>query len=281
RSFDYAAYGALFGLVSSRGRTTGAVRPEDRPALVPWMRAWRVWTHNAFLQGYLEVCADESFVPRDAEERNVLFDVQHDLEAEMYRLPPNLADMASQVRHFQVPLLKEIHAVVGCRIHATRIRCHGDCHLHQVLFTGKDFVFIDFEGRPGQSIGERRIKRSPLVDVISMIRSFDYAAYGALFGLVSSRGRTTGAVRPEDRPALVPWMRAWRVWTHNAFLQGYLEVCADESFVSRDAEERNVLYRVLLLDKLLLELARELRSRSAWLEIPLLGLLEAVQPPEA
>ncbi len=211
--------------------------------------------------------------------RNTLFDVQHDLEAGIDRLPPNLAEMAAQVRQFQVPLLQELHAIVGCRVHATRIRCHGDCHLHQVLFTGKDFVFIDFEGRPGQSVGERRIKRSALVDVISMIRSFDYAAYGALFGLVSGRGRTTGAVRPEDRPALIPWMRAWRFWTHEAFLQGYLEICADQSFVPHDPDERNILYRVLLLDKLLLELARELRSNSAWIEIPLLGLLEAVPPP--
>jgi len=210
--------------------------------------------------------------------RNVLFDVQHDLESEAGRLPPALAELAGQVRQLQAPILREIHAILGRRINATRIRCHGDCQLHQVLFTGKDFVFIDFEGRPAQSIGERRIKRSPLVDVVSMVRSFDYAAHAALFGLASGRGRTTGAVRQEDRPALLPWARAWRVWTHNAFIQGYFEICGDASFVPRDETERNILFRVLLLDKLLLELSKELRTTSDWLEIPLLGLLEAIPP---
>jgi hypothetical protein len=41
-----------------------------------------------------------------------------------------------------------------------------------VLYTGKDFVIIDFEGEPARPIGERRIKRSPLKDVAVMLRSF-------------------------------------------------------------------------------------------------------------
>ena len=43
---------------------------------------------------------------------------------------------------------------------ASRIRTHGDYHLGQVLWTGKDFVIIDFEGEPLRSVGERRLKRS-------------------------------------------------------------------------------------------------------------------------
>jgi maltose alpha-D-glucosyltransferase/alpha-amylase len=210
--------------------------------------------------------------------RNVMFDVLNDLQIESHRLPADLKERSADVQKLQPEILKEFRAVADRRIYATRIRCHGDCHLHQVLFTGKDFVFIDFEGRPRQSVGERRIKRSPFVDVTMMVRSFDYAAYAALFGLASGRGRTTGVVRDEDRPALVPWARAWRSWTHQAFLEGWIEVAEGCSFLPADHQERDILYRVHLVDQILQEITRQLRSDPAWLPIPLLGLIEAFEP---
>ena len=65
---------------------------------------------------------------------------------------------------------------------ALAIRCHGDYHLGQVLYSGKDFVIIDFEGDPARPLSERRIKRSPLQDVAGMIESFYHASHGVLFG---------------------------------------------------------------------------------------------------
>jgi len=50
-----------------------------------------------------------------------------------------------------------------------RIRCHGDYRLDQLPFTGNDFVVVDFEGDPRMSGGQRRIKRSPLRDVASLL----------------------------------------------------------------------------------------------------------------
>jgi len=68
--------------------------------------------------------------------------------------PPHLAEKTAQVRKLQAPLLKEFRCIVDRRIHATRIRCHGDCRLHQVLFTGKDFVFHRLR-RPSPAVGRR------------------------------------------------------------------------------------------------------------------------------
>ena len=91
-----------------------------------------------------------------------------------------------------------------------RIRCHGDFHLGQVLFTGKDFVIIDFEGEPAGPITERRLKRSPLRDVAGMLRSFNYAALSKL---------KNNSIRPEDAVQLKPWARFWDLWVSVNYLE--------------------------------------------------------------
>ena len=78
-----------------------------------------------------------------------------------------------------------------------RIRIHGDYHLGQVLRTEEEFMILDFDGDPSQSIAERRAKQSPLKDVAGMIRSYGYAAHAALFAF--------GVHAPDDYAALEPW----------------------------------------------------------------------------
>jgi maltose alpha-D-glucosyltransferase/alpha-amylase len=89
-----------------------------------------------------------------------------------------------------------------------------------VLFTGKDFIIIDFEGEPGRTLAERRFKYSALRDVASMLRSLDYAALSAL---------RTGSLRPSDAEQLEPFARAWSAWMGAAFVQSYLASLEQES----------------------------------------------------
>ena len=96
-------------------------------------------------------------------------------------LPPDVQGDARTLAGLEDQTLAAFHTVLGRTIPATRIRCHGDYHLGQVLYTGKDFVIIDFEGEPARALGERRLKRSPLVDVAGMLRSFDYVVHAVLY----------------------------------------------------------------------------------------------------
>ena len=83
-----------------------------------------------------------------------------------------------------------------------RIRCHGDYHLGQVLYTGKDFVIIDYEGEPARPLAERRAKHIPIVDLAGMIRSFHYAA------VVAMRQRLDQSTQPTAL-SLTPWVNHW------------------------------------------------------------------------
>jgi maltose alpha-D-glucosyltransferase/alpha-amylase len=135
------------------------------------------------------------------------------------------------------------------KIGAVRTRCHGDYHLGQVLYTGKDFVIIDFEGEPARPLSERRVKRSPLRDVAGMLRSFHYASHAAL------AGQMPGAViRSEDISALEPWAQLWQTWASAAFLRSYLSTAASGGFLPHSREEVRVLLDFLLIDKAVYEL---------------------------
>jgi maltose alpha-D-glucosyltransferase/alpha-amylase len=178
----------------------------------------------------------------------------------------------------QVVQLLDLEATVAARfrriletkIEASRIRVHGDYHLGQVLYTGKDFVIIDFEGEPARPLSERRIKRSPLRDVAGMLRSFHYAAYTALFG--------RAAVTAHDNPAfLEPWILLWHQWVTAAFLRAYMDATADSAFLPRTRGEIEVLLDSLLLEKAIYELRYELNNRPDWVKIPIAGILQLLE----
>jgi maltose alpha-D-glucosyltransferase/alpha-amylase len=175
---------------------------------------------------------------------------------------------AEKVLELQPELLSRFRAVYQTRIHARRIRCHGDFHLGQVLYTGKDFIIIDFEGEPARPMGERRIKRSPLRDVAGMIRSFDYAAHAALLVQVER-----GTLRQEQLPELESSTAFWHHWVSAVYLRGYLDVVRSAELLPTGRQELAVLLDALLLEKAVYEVTYEANNRPGWLKIPLQGIL--------
>jgi maltose alpha-D-glucosyltransferase/alpha-amylase len=161
------------------------------------------------------------------------------------------------------------------RINTVRIRHHGDFHLGQVLYTGKDFVIIDFEGEPARPLSERRLKRSPVRDVAGMIRSFQYAAYAALYGKIP--GITPS---PETLPALESWAAYWTTWVSALYLRGYLDTAEGAPFLASTTDDFRVLLDVFILEKAVYEIAYELNNRPDWVRIPLRGILRLLRGAE-
>jgi len=210
--------------------------------------------------------------------RNLASQALQMLRRRLRHLPDEAQEQAQRVLDSEEAILKRIRAVVALKITGTRIRCHGDYHLGQVLYTGKDFVIIDFEGEPARPLSERRIKRSPFRDVAGLLRSFHYAAYFALFA--RDRG---GPVRPEDIATLEPWARIWYIWVSATFLKAYLDSTSGVPFLPEARDELEVMLDASLLEKAIYELGYELNNRPDWVRIPLVGILDllSLEPTHA
>jgi trehalose synthase-fused probable maltokinase len=154
---------------------------------------------------------------------------------------------------------------------ALRIRCHGDYHLGQVLYTGQDFVISDFEGEPARPLSERRMKHTPIMDVAGMLRSFQYAPYAAL-----SRQQSKLLAEGDGR-RIDPWVRFWSGWVSVVFLKAYLAIAGRTSFWPGSQEEFQVLFDAHLLEKALYEIRYELNNRPDWVRIPVHGVLEILE----
>jgi maltose alpha-D-glucosyltransferase/alpha-amylase len=182
-------------------------------------------------------------------------------------LPADVRAQGEAVLAAEEQVLARFGRLLERRVTTERIRCHGDYHLGQVLYTGKEFVILDFEGEPTRSISERRLKRSPLRDVAGMLRSFQYAAYARLL-----EEQETGGVGEGDLALFQGWGRYWERWVSAAFLQAYLDRAGTASFVPGDREDLAILLEAFVLEKAVYELDYELNNRPDWVRIPLQGI---------
>lgn len=179
-------------------------------------------------------------------------------------LPAPMQREASEVLDLEPAVLEVASGLTKRKIASVKTRIHGDYHLGQVLFTGKDFVIFDFEGEPARAMSERRLKRSPVRDVAGMIRSFHYAAYFPLL--------TDSWVREDDVPVLEPWAELWYQYSSSVFLRGWLESVQGSAIAPEDQHALEQLLVPSLLEKAIYEMSYELNNRPAWLIIPLRGI---------
>ena len=166
-------------------------------------------------------------------------------------------------------LRERLRPLVNLKAGVVKTRVHGDYHLGQVLRADDDYVILDFEGEPARSVEERREKQSPLKDVVGMLRSFDYAAYAALFEFTRSR--------PGDFDRLEPWARLWQSWTSAAFWREYRAVSGRATYLPDDPDSLALLLDAYTLDKILYELLYELNNRPDWVCIPLQGIESLIE----
>jgi maltose alpha-D-glucosyltransferase / alpha-amylase len=158
------------------------------------------------------------------------------------------------------------------KLDAVRIRIHGDLHLGQILWTGHDVVFIDFEGEPGVPIAQRTIKRSPLADLAGVVRSFDYAGRMAVHTAVE-RGRIGDA----GEAAVDDWRRNWTDHVQTLLLDSYLEAMDGAGLLPSDPADQQLLLDLYVVVKAMYEVRYELANRPAWVTWPLSAIADLLE----
>ena len=198
------------------------------------------------------------------------------LRSQSRALPANAQGDIASVLERESEIRGQLLSLRDKRMSGARIRNHGDYHLSNVLFAGSDWFITNFEGDPTRPLSERRIKRSALRDVATMLRSFHYVSHAALFGdvpgIVPSR---------EAHPQLEMWAHVWYRWVSASFLKEYLTASAAAPYLPQQADEFKILLAAYMIERALIEIEYELEQRPAWIRIPVHGILEQLDGAKA
>jgi maltose alpha-D-glucosyltransferase/alpha-amylase len=213
----------------------------------------------------------EDFTPEDfsLHYQRSLYSSMQSLVRETYQsIEKNTATLPAEIAHELKTLvnrkddiLRELKKIYQKKLDASKTRIHGNLHLQQILLTGKDIAIHDFGGNPHRNYSERRLKRSPLRDVASMIRSFYYTAYKAFF--------STGQVPKNEIPELLPFAPVWARYMSSFFLDAYLEKAKQSSFIPGVKDDLDIMLRSYLLEGALHDLNYELNNRPDYISVPL------------
>jgi maltose alpha-D-glucosyltransferase/alpha-amylase len=203
----------------------------------------------------------DAYRQRALDEARIALDL---LAANLETVPAADREHANAVLAQREQIVARIEACAKAPAQGMKIRIHGDYHLGQVLVTRNDFVIIDFEGEPGNSLEQRRAKHSPLRDVAGMMRSFGYVQQSALRSIAHN---DTEAAR------LAPLARAWELEVRAAFLSAY-DAAASAAALYESLQPGQGMLGLFEIEKALYELRYEIGNRPSWVGIPLQGILD-------
>jgi maltose alpha-D-glucosyltransferase/alpha-amylase len=142
-------------------------------------------------------------------------------------------------------LLRRLKMIYDHKIDAVKIRPHGNYNLNAILFKDGDFVIINFEGDATFSLTERRLRKSPLTDLASMLNSFHYVAYSALL---------------QNEPS----GRLAEHWFHNfsqIFISNYKDLVNNVQFIPAE-KDFNMLLDIYRIERYLNDIAWELQQKN-------------------
>jgi len=150
---------------------------------------------------------------------------------------------------------------------ASKIRIHGNFHLEQIMVVGDDIQIDDFDGTYDRPFSERKLRKSPLIDVTTLLRSIHYA----------KENITQQNQEVKDISALLDY---WYEGVSSQFLESYkkeITLANIAEFIPKETGDFRVLMEVFMLERALKELFFELNYRPEMAIIPIEGILDLLE----
>lgn len=163
--------------------------------------------------------------------------IEHSIES----LSPEYITLINDVLLSKPILYSHLLKITDHKIQTIKTRIHGDYHLGQVLFTGKDFMIHNFEGDFTRSMSERRLKYCPLRDVGGLIWSLCIAVHSAL--------DKNPALRSEDVQFLEPWAELWFRSVVSIFMTAYLRTVKNAPFIPQKSSDLEILINSFVIER--------------------------------
>lgn len=168
------------------------------------------------------------------------------LDRRSNELPDALANAKVLLFARREDLLNLLRRVYEHKMDVYKSRIHGHLMLGQILMTGKGLLIHDFGGRPSTDFGERRLKRSPLRDAITLVRSIYATTYK---GFLENR-----EVAQASLQTILPFAGQWSQTLSGFFLHAYFEEISGAGILPENERDRRVLLETFLVRGALLEI---------------------------
>ena len=155
-------------------------------------------------------------------------------------LPEEFKDRVDRMQSYRPELLATLKKIYARKLDTIKIRIHGNYHLGQILLTGKDIAINDFSGDPGLSFSERRLRRSPFIDLASMIVSFHEVAF---------EGFLHRQLHAEEARRLLPMAGLWAHYASGFFIRAYKERVMGSSLLPAQQTDFELMLQYFLVQK--------------------------------
>ena len=175
------------------------------------------------------------------------------LNSSMSKLSEENKKHAREFFKYTELLEQSFSKLINEKLDLKKIRIHGHYHLSRVLFTGNDFEIMGFEGDTSFSFHQKKVKKSPLRDLATLIYSIHRVAQ---LTSISNEYNMKYSVR-------------WFHYISGFLVNSYIGHAKGEPFMPTNREDFNILLETYLLERCLTELKYELDRKPSNIRIPI------------